>query len=97
MKESHSDSAEFQLCHLLGHRTLDGEKAWKERHVDEVQVSRKKTGLRAKRGRSALILCIELIIIHREQKILQSMRALGELNKTFFSMNTQELSYIKAN
>lgn len=62
-----------------------------------MQISRKTTRLKAKGGRSALNLGIELIIIHREQKILQRMRALGELNKTFFSMNTQELSYIKAN
>lgn len=56
----------------------------------KAQISRETTGLGAKVGRSALNLDIELIIIHKEQKILQRMKALGNLNETpFFYEHTR--------
>lgn len=50
----------------------------------KIQISRETTGLGAKGGRSALNLGIELIIIHKEQKIFQRMKALGNLNEAPF-------------
>lgn len=70
----------FVICKDLEHqrkRRLD-----KKGMYMKIQISRETTGLGAKGGRSALNLGIELIIIHKEQKILQRMRALGNLNET---------------